>query len=302
MANEYDIKVRSVHDYNTFVGVEDHHALVSVIHYDDLQPIRHCRCLWGIYGVFLLEDEDESLEYGSGHYNYSLGSIVCVAPSQIGGSADDGTRFQRKGWALLFSPEMFHGKNFEKSLLHFEFFKYHVNEALEVDNNVQGQMQNLLEMLQGELCTENQDNKLIEKIIELLLVLCNKLFSKQYHLPSLNTKRKYIVSRMEKTLAEYYQEEQQNLLGVPTVKYCAEQLCVAPNYLGDLIKEETGENAHLYIAKHLVRLSKGMLMSGKSVTETSYSLGFDYPSHFGRFFKRIEGITPSEYIKRMKEK
>ena len=301
MAKEYDIKVRSVHDYNAFVGAEDHHALVSIIHYNDLPPIRHCRCLWGIYGIFLLEVEEESLEYGSGHYNYSQSSIVCVAPSQIGGSADDGTRFQRKGWALLFSPEVFQGKTFEKSLLRFEFFKYHVNEALVVDNQEQKQMKNLLEMLQGELYEERQDCNLIEKIIELLLVLCNKLFNKQYSLP-LGTKRIHIISRMEKTLADYYQKEQQHLLGVPTVKYCAKHLCVAPNYLGDLVKEETGENAHIYIAKHIVRLSKGMLMSGKSVTETSYSLGFDYPSHFGRFFKRIEGITPSEYIKRMKVK
>lgn len=301
MANEYDIKVRSVCDYNTYVGVGNQHPLVSVIHYDDLQPIRHSRCLWGIYGLFLLEDEGESLEYGSGHYNYSQSSIVCVAPSQIGGSADDGTYFQRKGWALLFSPEVFHGKSFEKSLLRFEFFKYHVNEALKVDAKVQEQMENLLKMLQGELCADSQDNKLIGKIIELLLVLCDKLFGKQYHQASLGMKRKHIVSRMEKMLADYYQEEKQNLLGVPTVRYCAEQLCVASNYLGDLIKEETSENAHLFIARYIVRLSKGMLMSGKSVSETSYSLGFDYPSHFGRFFKRIEGMTPSEYIKRMRK-
>ncbi len=300
MANEYDIRVRSVHDYNTFVGMEDQHTLVSVIHYDDLQPIRHCRCLWGIYGMFLLEDEDETLEYGSGHYKYFKSSIICVAPSQIGGSADDGTRFQRKGWALLFSPDVFHGKNFEKSLLRFEFFKYHVNEAIEVDCKVQEQMKNLLGMLQDELCAEIHNNNLIEKIIELLLVLCNKLFCKQYRLPTLSTKRNHIVSRMEKTLTDYYEKGLQNSSGIPTVKCCAEQLCVAPNYLGDLIKAETGENARIYIAKYIISLSKGMLMSGKSVTETSYSLGFDYPSHFGRFFKRIEGMTPSEYIRRRK--
>ena len=301
MAKKYDLKIERVHDYNAFVGVEDRHALVSIIHYDDLHSVRHSLCLWGIYGVFLLEDADETLSYGSAQYNYSKNTIVCVAPSQIGGSSDDGTYFKRRGWALLFSPELFHGKVFEKSLHRFEFFKYHTNEALAIDTREQLQMTNLMRMLQDELGTEVQDCNLIEKTIELVLVFCSKLFRKQYNLPT-NTKRIHIVSRLENTLDDYYMAERQYQLGLPKVKFCAEQLCVATNYLGDLIKEETGENAHMYIAKYVIRLAKEMLMSGKSVTETAYSLGFDYPSHFGRFFKGIEGKTPSEYVRREKEK
>ena len=49
MKQDYDIKAENVHDYNAFLGVEDTHSLVNVIHYDDLQAIRHCRTLWGIY-------------------------------------------------------------------------------------------------------------------------------------------------------------------------------------------------------------------------------------------------------------
>ena len=91
MIQNYDIRVRNVHDYNEFVGAEDLHSHVSVIHYDELPPIRHCRALWGVYGLFLLDDDSERLGYGSGTYDYSVGSIVCVSPSQIGGVADDGT-------------------------------------------------------------------------------------------------------------------------------------------------------------------------------------------------------------------
>ncbi len=296
MVNKYDLKIEKVHDYNAFMGVEDQHTFVSIIHYDDLLSVRHCLCLWGIYGVFLLEDAEESLFYGTARYNYSKNSIVCVAPSQIGGSPNDGTYFKRRGWALLFSPELFHGKSFEKTLHRFEFFKYHNNEALTIDSKERLQMTNLMEMLQAELDMESQDSNLIEKIIELVLVFCSKQFHKQYKLPA-NTKRFHIVSRLENTLDDYYQADLQYLLGLPKVKYCAEQLCVATNYLGDLIKEETGENVHMYIAKYIIRRAKTMLMSGKSVTETAYSLGFDYLSHFGRFFKGIEGKTPREYVR-----
>ena len=301
MAKKYDLKIERIHDYNAFIGVEDHHALVSIIHYDDLQSVRHCLCLWGIYGVFLLEDADETLSYGSAQYNYSKNTIVCVAPSQIGGSSDDGTYFKRRGWALLFSPELFHGKWFEKSLHRFEFFKYHTNEALIIDTREQLHMTNLMKMLQYELSAEEQDSNLIEKTIELVLVFCSKLFRKQYKQHA-NTKRIHIVSRLENTLDDYYRAELQYQSGLPKVKYCAKQLCVSTNYLGDLIKEETGDNARMYIAKYIIRQAKEMLISGKNVTETAYSLGFDYPSHFGRYFKGVEGKTPGEYVRRTKKK
>lgn len=107
MKQNYDIKVQTVHDYNEFVGVENTHPYVSVIHYDELSPIRHSRVLWAVYGLFLLDNTSEQLGYGSGKYDYHAGSIVCVPPSQIGGTADDGSTFQRRGWALLFSPDCF---------------------------------------------------------------------------------------------------------------------------------------------------------------------------------------------------
>lgn len=301
MSKKYDLKIERVHDYNAFIGAEDRHALVSIIHYDDLQAVRHCLCLWGVYGVFMLEDTDETLSYGTAQYNYSKNTIVCVAPSQIGGSPDDGTFFKRRGWALLFSPELFHGKDFEKSLRRFEFFKYHTNEALTIDAQERLQMTNLMKMLQNELNTEVQDGNLIEKIVELVLVFCSKLFHTQHKLPT-STKKIHIVSRLENTLDDYYGAERQYQLGLPKVKYCARQLCVATNYLGDLVKEETGENAHIYIAKYVIKLAKEKLMSGKSVTETAYSLGFDYPSHFARLFKGVEGKTPSEYVRQKKKK
>lgn len=65
MEQNHDIKVKTIHDYNVFVGVEDLHPHISVIHYDELSPIRHCRALWGVYGLFLLYDDLERLGYGS---------------------------------------------------------------------------------------------------------------------------------------------------------------------------------------------------------------------------------------------
>lgn len=295
MKQNYDIKVRTVHDYNEFVGAEDLHPHVSVIHYDELTPIRHCRALWGVYGLFLLDDDSEMLGYGTGTYHYSVGSIVCVSPSQIGGVADDGTTFQRKGWALLFDQELFHGKDYEKQLHRMEFFHYHVNKALNITASEQDDFETLFLMLLKEL-TENKRKEVVVKQIELILAYCSSFFNRQYSIET-GAKCDHIVSRLEHLLEDYFTSGEQFSKGLPTVRFCAECLCVAPNYLGDLIRQETGDSAYHFIGRNVIRRAKSLLMSGKSVTETAYSLGFDFPSHLARLFKRMEGNTPSVYLK-----
>ena len=295
MTRSYDIKVRTVHDYNQFIGVEDIHAQVSVIHYDELSPIRHCRTLWGIYGLFLLDDDLEQLDYGSGKYDYSVGSIVCVSPSQIGGARDDGSTFQRKGWALLFSSDLFHGTSYEEELLRLEFFHYHISTALTITSQERRDYETLLRMLRSELM-ESKRKQVIIKLIELILTYCSSFFNRKYSIGN-GTKRGHIVSRLERMLDDYYAAGEQHSQGLPTVRFCADCLCVAPTYLGDLIRKETGDSANHFIGRNIIRRAKDMLISGKSVTETAYALGFDCPSHLSRLFKRLEKMTPSASIK-----
>lgn len=298
MADNYDIKVKEVHDYNRFVGARDTHAHVSVIHYDELPPIRHCRTLWGVYGLFFLDDDTEQLGYGSGRYDYSIGSIVCVSPSQIGGVADDGTTFRRKGWALLFSPELFHGTSYEEELMGLEFFHYHINQALVITEQERKDCETLLRMLHDELA-ESGRKDVIVKLIELILTYCSSFFHRQYAIEKGN-KKHHIVSRLERLLDDYYATGEQYDKGLPSVRFCADRLCIAPNYFGDLIRRETGDSAYHFIGRNIICRAKDMLMSGKSVTETAHALGFDFPSHLTRLFNKMEGMTPSAYLKQEK--
>ena len=264
MVQKYDLKIQQIHDYNEFVGSKDLHPHISVIHYDELPPIRHSRMLWRVYGLFLLEDSSEQLSYGSGTYDYSEGSIVCVSPSQIGGVSDDGTTFQRKGWALLFSPELFHATDVEKKISRLEFFRYHVNKALVITATEQQHLKTLFQMARDELETKKR-KEIIVKLVELILAYCTVFFSRQYAIES-GGKRSHIVSRLEQLLDDYYSAEKQYTIGLPTVRYCADNLCIAPNYLGDLIRLETGDSAIHFIGRYIVRRAKDMLLSGKSIT------------------------------------
>ena len=86
------------------------------------------------------------------------------------------------------------------------------------------------------------------------------------------------------------------------MKYCAQGLFLSPNYFGDLIKEITGDTAGNTIRRFVMKRAQQLLFSGCSVSQTADQLGFDYPQHFTRMFKKCYGMSPSDYLKQMRSK
>ena len=107
MSNIY--KVRNTGDYSRYLGQTDRHPLVSVIDYTEVSPIRHSLNNYSVYGMFMHEHLPVELTYGCGKYDYTSGTLICVAPGQIGGKEDNGERIDLDGWALLFHPDLLRG-------------------------------------------------------------------------------------------------------------------------------------------------------------------------------------------------
>lgn len=80
------------------------------------------------------------------------------------------------------------------------------------------------------------------------------------------------------------------------MRYFAEKVCLSPNYFGDMISKQTGQTVSEHIQAKLIGRAKEMLLSSsRSMSEIAYSLGFQYPQHMSRMFKRIVGCTPNEF-------
>ncbi len=80
------------------------------------------------------------------------------------------------------------------------------------------------------------------------------------------------------------------------MQYCADQLNLSPNYLSDMMKRTTGASASEHIRRFVIEQAKNRLMAGERVSQVAYSLGFEYPQHLTRLFKKIVGVTPGEYV------
>jgi YesN/AraC family two-component response regulator len=111
-----------------------------------------------------------------------------------------------------------------------------------------------------------------------------------------NHVNKDILVKFERLLTDYFQSEKPQNLGLPTVKYCADYIHLSPNYLGDLIKKETGKSAQEHIQLKLMDIAKEKVFdTSKTLSEIAYELGFKHPQHFSRMFKNETGHTPNEY-------
>lgn len=290
------LKVNKTSDYSGYHGVTDRHPLITVIDFSEISPIRHSLNRYGVYGVFVQEDNDLDLTYGCGRYDYRDGSLICVAPGQIGGKEDNGERALIGGWALLFHPDLIHGTQLEKEIRHYSFFDYSVNEALHMNEKEHDIVVAVFKRIKSEIDDPQDDfqNDILVGYISLLLKYCQRFYNRQFITRKLSNND--ILSRFDSFLNGYFTDGLQLKKGLPTVNICAEYLCLSTNYFSDLIKKMTGESAGRLIRQFIIRQIKNELASGLTVAEAAYKLGFEYPAHLSRMFKKETGMTPTDYI------
>ncbi len=291
------LKVKNVSDYSEYLGHKDSHPLISVIDYSEVSPVRHCLCNYSVYGLFLRDDVAVDLTYGFGKYDYKEGTLICVAPGQIGGKEEDGSLVDIKGWALLFHPDLLHGTHLEQTIKEYTFFDYSINEALHMSDEEHETIVSLLRQLRDEIENNRRDDfqdTIIVAYLEVLLNYCRRFYNRQFMTRKIENTD--LLKKFRSLLCAYYDDRKQLSLGLPTVQYCADKLCVSANYFGDLIKKSTGDTASHYIRSYIIQQAKNLLASGESINQAAYELGFEYPQHFSRMFKKFTGVTPKEYI------
>lgn len=290
------IKLNTVQDYNMHVGAETLHPLVGVVDLSTLHSIKHARCNYGLYAVFLKDLSCGTLLYGRSKYDYQDGTMVFVGPGQVLGVDDGGVTPNPRGWALVFHPDLLYGTPLARRIRDYSFFSYESNEALHMSERERCIIVNCFREIREELehAIDKHSKQIIAANIEVMLNHCVRFYDRQFITREVSNRD--LLSRFEKTLHDYFRSERPQTAGLPTVQYCAGELHLSPNYFGDLIKKETGKSAQEYIQLATIGRAKELLSdTSLSVSEIAYSLGFKYPHHLSRLFKKVENITPAEF-------
>jgi AraC-like DNA-binding protein len=290
------IQLDNISHFNILRGIKTLHPLVSVFDFSRLKLIPEARARYGFYCVFLKEAKCGDLKYGCNYYDYQEGTMVFIAPGQVVGIGNKPGSPQPKGWALLFHPDLIRGTSLGQNIKEYTFFSYESNEALHLSEKERQIVMDCLKKIEYELnqSVDKHSKRLIADNIELLLNYCLRFYDRQFITRS--QVNKDILVRFENLLDDYFKSEMTKSIGLPTVKYCADQLHLSPNYFGDLIKKDTGKSAQEHIQLKLIDVAKERIFdTSKSISEIAYELGFKHSQHFSRMFKNETGYTPNEY-------
>ena len=290
-------KLASVTQFNSRRGQETLHPLVSVLDQSKSVKIQANKYLSEIYVIFLKDVKCEEMTYGRNQYDYQDETLIFIAPEQVFGfNLPDQILVQPTGWALVFHPDFIRGTSLGRTIKEYGFFSYDVNEALHISERERQIVLECFKKIKEELerGIDKHSKMLIVSNIELFLNYCIRFFDRQFI--SRENINKDILARFENLLNEYFESNQPQLVGLPSVAYCAEKLNLSANYFGDLVKKETGKSALEYIQAKVIDLAQEKIFdSNKSISEIAYEIGYKYPQHFTRLFKQRMGMSPLEY-------
>lgn len=290
------VNLSSIDAYNKLYGLKTLHPLVSVVDLKSAtRAVNHIRMDYGVYALFLKNGAKCSIKYGRRQYDYQEGTVVSFSPGQLIDVEMDETEIAPDVIGLMFHPDLIYGTPLAEKIGEFNFFDYSEMEALHLSEDERNQFLFCLDVIRKELdhSIDNHSAAIISANIQLLLEYLHRFYDRQFV-----TRHKInsdVVAQFHRNLKTYY-KDCKTVTGLPTVAYFAEKACLTPNYFSDLVRKETGLTPKDIISRHIIAHAKQLLAKNSAdVSQIAYSLGFEYPAHFSRLFKRIAGITPTEF-------
>lgn len=297
--NDDIIRFSSITQMHEAMGYDKpKHPLITVLDVSKVQVPKEfigMRMTSDFYMVSL-KDHDCGMLYGRSHYDFEEGVLAFFEPNQVITATQEVEPSEQSGWMLFFHPDLIRKSPLGSKIKDYSFFSYDVNEALHLSDEERSLMYDTVKKIRYEY-SQNIDGHTQELIVSHLEVLLNyskRFYDRQFH--TRTNSHKDVVTQFNGILKNYFSSEELAEKGIPSVKYFAEQVHLSPNYLGDLLKKETGRNVKDHVNHAVVDKAKTLLLnSDQSVSEIAYQLGFNYPHYFTRMFKLHTGQTPNDY-------
>ena len=105
------------------------------------------------------------------------------------------------------------------------------------------------------------------------------------------------VGRKEQIFRDFLTLLEQHFTQERSISFYADRLCLTPKYLSTIVKEVSGKHGMQWIDDYVALEAKALLREGTmSVKQVSDKLNFPSQSMFGRFFKKMTGYSPKQYM------
>ena len=164
--------------------------------------------------------------------------------------------------------------------------------SISIPNNELEKFETLWKMFSIEMeSIDDLKNEMLQMMLKRLLILCTRIYKEQTELTSFDKNQLDIVREYNYLVEKYFKTKHQ------VVDY-ATLLNKSPKTLSNLFKKY-GNKSPLQIIqdRKILEARRLLYYTDKSVKEIAYEIGFEDIQTFSRFFKKIEGVSPSNFKK-----
>lgn len=287
------IKVDTIQQCNKLLHEETLYPLVGLAHLTDLKEDSLLQMKF--YSVLLKKCPDNT-SCGCKSCDYSEGTVVFLPPNQLLPVKKDKAGAIAPALLLSFHPDFINNTPLGKHFGDYSFFYYRQNEALHVSAKEKRVLESILASIDEELRwgIDEYTKTLIANKIELFLNYCSRFYKRQFI--TRHEKNCELIEHIDKFIDDYFFSHQVLAKGLPSAKCCARALNLSPAYFEDMLHHETGKTTSEYVQFKRVAIARKQLRhTDKSVAAIAEELGYTSPQFFCRLFKRLTGLSPSEY-------
>lgn len=198
------------------------------------------------------------------------------------------------GYTCLFSEEFLNLSDRSESILRSPLFKLDGTPVLTISEEqrefLNGIFQKMIEEQEADYVYKDD---VIRNYIHLIIHEAMKMAPSQSFDQSRNASSRLTSVFLELLERQFPIETPDDPLKLRTPQDYAIQLSVHANYLNRVVKQVTGKTTSTHIAERIGSEAKALLQhTDWNVSEIAYALGFDYPTYFNNFFKKLTGSTP----------
>lgn len=293
--------IKSISEYHQLANLpKPEHPLVSLVDYSQVNYQTdgdEISIVSGHYSIALKRGMSGKFRYGQQPYDFDEGLMSFVSPGQV-----ITVKVRREpnphptGWILLIHPDFLWNTPLATRIKNYEFFGYHIHEALFLSEKEEKSMIGIMENIREEYHSniDQFSQNIIISQVEVLLSYAERFYQRQFITRKISNHE--ILGRLETILRRHFAQDNLASVGLPVVEEIADQLNVSSGYLSSLLKIHTGLNTQQHIHEKLIEKAKEKLSTTQlSVSEIAYSLGFEHSQSFSRLFKSKTKLSPLEF-------
>lgn len=226
------------------------------------------------------------------HYKLEAGSLFVVFPEQVVRAKNVSENFDPI--CIACSKNMI-----DELIIRFDdntrlILKFRENPLQQLNKEEFEQLNESFEFLKQKFETTEMNASRLQVLKNYLIGLlyeCIGIKNEPIATEAAKTRGQVLFSQFIDLVVEHHREQH-------SVRFYADELGITPKYLSAVAEEQTGKNAKRWIDEHIALDAKVLLRSSsRDIQKVSKILNFPDVSFFGKFFKRLVGVSPKAYRK-----